>query len=495
MKKLLFVFAFFMPIVANAFTGKAEVNGIWYYIVTKGQTAEVVIPNDDKRYSGDVIIPATIEYEGIICNVTSIGQRAFQSCNGLTSISIPEGVTSIGYQSFQFCDGLTNVAIPSSITSIGEGAFQYCSNLSSYNITDLAAWCNIEFGTNSVYAQHLFLNGEEVKDLVIPSTVNAISNNAFQYIYGIVTLTIPDGVKTIGKSAFYGCTGLTSVNIGNSVTSIGESAFDGCSSLTTVNIGNGVKSIGGFAFNSCSNLTTVVVGNGITSLGNSSFSKCPELSDFYCYAENVPSTYTNSFSGSYVEYATLHVPANSVDKYKAREPWKYFNSIVTIESHETKKCAIPTISYSQGKLIFGCETEGAICHSTIEDSDIRSYLSNEIQLTATYRINVYATKEGFENSDMATATLCWIDTNPTTEGIENGIAQIRANAVLIQSNRGTVNIAGVTDGTDIAIYSSAGMKVGSAKASGVSTSIATSLHGGEMFIVMIGNKVVKVVMK
>ena len=122
MKKLLFVFAFFMPIVANAFTGKAEVNGIWYYIVTKGQTAEVVIPNDDKRYSGDVIIPATIEYEGIICNVTSIGQRAFQSCNGLTSISIPEGVTSIGYQSFQFCDGLTNVAIPSSITSIGEGA-------------------------------------------------------------------------------------------------------------------------------------------------------------------------------------------------------------------------------------------------------------------------------------------------------------------------------------------------------------------------------------
>ena len=65
--------------------------------------------------------------------------------------------------------------------------------------------------------------------------------------------------------------------------------------------------------------------------------------------------------------------------------------------------------------------------------DIKAGIAQEIELGVTYSINVYATKPGYENSNISTATLCWIDVEPKTEGIENSIAQVRANAVLIQT--------------------------------------------------------------
>ena len=59
-------------------------------------------------------------------SVTSIGERAFEDCDGLTSITIPNSVTSIGEGAFYSCDGLTSISIPNSVTSIGEYAFEYC---------------------------------------------------------------------------------------------------------------------------------------------------------------------------------------------------------------------------------------------------------------------------------------------------------------------------------------------------------------------------------
>ena len=161
------------------------------------------------------------------------------------------------------------MTIGNSVTSIGTRAFEGCSGLTSVHISDIAAWCNIEFdGYNCnplCYAHHLYLNGEEVKDLVIP----------------------------------------------NSVTSIGDEAFC-CSGLTSVTIGSGVKTIGLY-----------------------SFANCPELLDVYCYAENVPSTYSNAFDGSYPEYATLHVPDGSIESYKTKTPWSSFGKIVALGEEET----------------------------------------------------------------------------------------------------------------------------------------------------------------
>jgi len=160
-------------------------------------------------------------------------------------------------------------------------------------------------------------------------------------------------------------------------------------------------------------------------------------------------------------------------------------------------CAIPTISYSNGHLSFSCTTEDAKFVYSITCQDAKSAtVTDGVDLSVTYALSVYATAAGHEKSEVATATLCWIDADPKTEGIENGIAQIRGNAVMVQNSNGIINISGVKDGTDITVYSSAGTIVGSGKASSASSaSIATSLHSGDTAIVKIGGKAVKIVLR
>ena len=170
--------------------------------------------------------------------VTAIGNSAFDNFSGLTSIDIPNSVTSIGDEAFWGCSGLTSITIPNSVTFIGDGAFHDCTGLTSVNIHDLDAWCKIDFhnfySNPLYYAQHLFIDGEETTDLVIPESVTSIGGYAFYGCTGLTSVTIPNSVTSIGEEAFYGCSGLTSVTIPNSVTSVGGKAFYNSSGLTDV---------------------------------------------------------------------------------------------------------------------------------------------------------------------------------------------------------------------------------------------------------------------
>ena len=289
-----------------------DINGIYYELVS--QTKEAIVARSAKS-SGKVIIPAAVEHEGTTYSVTSIRERAFEDYSRLTSVTIPN-----------------------SVTSIGENAFTGCSGLTSVHISDIASWCNIKFkyGSNPLlYAHHLYLNGEEVKDLVIPNSVRSIGERAFCGCSGLTSVTIPNSVTSIGGWAFYGCKGLTSVTIPNSVTSIEGSAFSDCSALTSVTIPNTVTSIGGSAFSYCKGLTSVTIGNGVESIGSYAFAFCPELIDIYCLAEKAPSTKSDAFDGSYPEYATLHVLASSIESYRAKAPWSEFGKIVALTEEET----------------------------------------------------------------------------------------------------------------------------------------------------------------
>ena len=238
-------------------------------------------------------------------SVTSIGWGAFYECSSLTSVTIPNSVTSIDFQAFAYCSSLTSVTIPNSVTSIGEGAFYNCESLTKTNYTgDIAGWCDIKFGNpdaNPMYYSHNFyINDQEIKDLVIPNSIDSIHNYAF---YGcssltsitipnsvtsigghafldcssLTSVTIPEGVMSIGGAAFYGCSKLKSVAIPNSVTSIGVAAFYGCSKLKSVAIPNSVTSIGERTFCDCSSLTSVTIPNSVTSIGNEAFRNCSSL--------------------------------------------------------------------------------------------------------------------------------------------------------------------------------------------------------------------------
>ena len=216
---------------AQTFTATTAEGVEMKFSVTNSTTKECIVygtsstPSIPKNYSGAITIPE--EVNGY--KVTSISSDAFYNCSSLTSVSIPEGVTSIGFYAFYNCSSLTSISIPKSMTRIYTDAFSGCSGLISVHTTDLTAWCNATFESNPLsHAHHLFLNGEEVKDLIIPNNVTSIGYGAFSGCSGLTSITIPNSVISIEASAFFNCSNLTSVTIPNSVTSIGSSAFSSC---------------------------------------------------------------------------------------------------------------------------------------------------------------------------------------------------------------------------------------------------------------------------
>jgi hypothetical protein len=145
--------------------------------------------------------------------------------------------------------------------------------------------------------------------------------------------------------------------------------------------------------------------------------------------------------------------------------------------------------------MFASATEGVEFISEITDNDIKKYYEATVTLTVTYNISVYATKTGYDNSDVAYATLCWIDADPKTEGITDGVAQVPSQAVLIQSEGGILTVRGIDDGTQVSIYGIDGTEAGSAIGRYGEALIGTNLKPGSVAIVKIGEKSVKVVVK
>ena len=267
--KILFAALLLLCCVGTATAHDFSVSGIYYSISSStGKTVGVTCRGDnyysyDNEYTGSVVIPESVTYNGITYCVTSIEYAAFAYCTGLTSITIPNSVTSIGEWAFRECSGLTNVVIGNSVTSIGEEAFKDCTGLTSVvignsvtsigesafsgctgltavHISDLAAWCNIDFANSDAdplyNAKNLYINGDLVTNLVIPNSVTSIGDAAFANCINLKSITIHDGVKTIGESAFSGCSKVETIYIGNSIESIKNYAFANCNNIFEIEI-------------------------------------------------------------------------------------------------------------------------------------------------------------------------------------------------------------------------------------------------------------------
>lgn len=296
MKKILFVLSLLTIIPSSMMAYSAKIDGIYYDLNSSTGTATVtykdrIVSNNANAYTGDVVIPETFTYNGILYSVTTIGPQAFYGCSNLTSVSIPEGVTKIGTQAFYDCSKLTSVSLPPSLTSIETASFSGCSRLSSVDI---------------------------------PNSVNAIGSSAFSECKGLTSVVIPAGLTNIESHTFQDCTNLTSVTIPNSVKGILSSAFKGCTKLTSITIPNSVKTIEQSAFYGCTRLVSVSIGSGVVSVNWQAFANCNALEVVTCYATLVPSSSSSPFDTSRIVYATLVVPDEAYDAYCAADYWKYF---------------------------------------------------------------------------------------------------------------------------------------------------------------------------
>ena len=232
----------------NAIVASAETSGDFEYSVEGGNIRIIKYTGS----GGSVDIPAMINGKP----VTAIGEYAFSSCSGLTSITIPSSVTSIGNYAFSGCSELKTIYIPSGV------------QLGAYAIPDTAAKITytVDSSTNSVTITDIELpTGQNTVD--IPATIDgkpvtSIGERAFQSCSELTSITIPNGVTSIETGAFWGCSGLTSITIPSSVTFIGHFAFRSCYGLTSVTIPSSVTSIGISAFENCSELTTIYIPSG-----------------------------------------------------------------------------------------------------------------------------------------------------------------------------------------------------------------------------------------
>ena len=341
---MLAIFAFMvsLPMCAYDIAVKNADGVTIYYNWNNGRTELAVCYGyfENGDYTGDIVIPESVEYDGKTYSVTDIDSQAFQRCSGLTSVIIPNSVTHIWTDAFRYCDKLTSITLPSTLRWVSDLAFNGCVSLNAVHISDLEAFFKISFefdsyssypiSTNPLcYAGHLFLNGEEIKDLEIPNDITEIKDNACVRWYALNSLKIPNSVTSIGKFAFYGCSGLTSIivensnpvydsrndcnaiietssntllvgcnktNIPNSVTSIEHAAFYDCSGLTSVTISNSVTSIGSYAFNGCSGLTSVTIPNSVTSIEGFTFRGCSGLTSL-SIPNSVTSIGSSAFNG------------------------------------------------------------------------------------------------------------------------------------------------------------------------------------------------------
>lgn len=255
-------------------------------------------------------------------NVKTIGESAFSGCNSIESIVIPDSVTSIKKGAFSGCSSMTTLTVGNGINSIEENVFKNCDALSSVYIKDLSAWCNINFkGVSSDYSDipystplhkgaKLYLNNNELTELVIPDDVKIIGGCAFYGCPSITSVTIGDGVTEIGWYAFRKCPSLTSATIGNNITVVERGAFADCTSLNKVSFGESVKKIEEIAFR------------------NASIKEC------YSYNPTPPSIlYTEpgwssneycTFDHAIIEGAVLYVPKGSRGKYRQSRWDDYF---------------------------------------------------------------------------------------------------------------------------------------------------------------------------
>ena len=279
-----------------------------------------------------VNIPSSVNYigsgalSGLQCatitlpsSLKRIGISAFAASN-LTSIELPESLEEIGEKAFIKCEKLSSLKISSSVKKIGANAFESCA------LETLTVPANVE-----EIGDQVFINNKSL--LRVDYQAPVLSNYIFSDCTALERITLSGSIKEIPEYAFANNTSLIKLVFPETLETLGSSAFQNCTSLKSIELPEGTTTIHS-SFRNCSGIQTVIIPSSVTFIGNYAFTNCSKLTDVYCYAEQVPNTEYVLSEKAIMTAATLHVPAASLEAYKATRPWSEFGTIFGMNDFE-----------------------------------------------------------------------------------------------------------------------------------------------------------------
>jgi len=288
------------------------IDGIYYELYSNTHLGKVT----GAKKSGDIVIPATVSYLNETYDITAIKENAFNgfknigtvtiqgnnlleigpsafAASSITSIAMPNSVTTLGRKAFSSCEKLTSVQLSSGLTEIPEMAFHECTSLSSLTIPEGVT----TLGNNAL------MKCNSLKSIQLPSTLTTMNQAAIMGCPMLTSIELPKSLRTIGVNTFSYC-GFTYLNIPEGVTTIGQSVGDYCEKLVAVSVPSTAKVIDGMLFDASSVVRLY-----------SRATKPVEASD--------ETFYTPSLNSKTV----LYVPKGTVSAYRDTAPWLFFNTI------------------------------------------------------------------------------------------------------------------------------------------------------------------------
>ncbi|GHT34134.1 T9SS C-terminal target domain-containing protein [Bacteroidia bacterium] len=293
-----------------------EIEGLTYDLSTTDNTATVKrMPTfTDKHYSGDIVVPATVEYGKKTYTVTAVGDNTFSNSvyNRVTSVALPNTITAIGKSAFEGAE-IETIEMPN-VISIGERAFYACHKLKSITLNNSLTKIEKEA-----------FNATGLTSIVIPNSVTSIGASAFAQCTSLESVTLGNNVETIGNGAF-SISWVRSITLPNSVKAIGSYAFSN-SQLNTLNLNNGLEIIGEGAFNQC-RLTFVDIPKSVTSIGEKAFYGLTSLSSVSVHWETPLDINPNTFNFGYS--ASLNTLKGTYNLYNTSNGWRLFAEITDI---------------------------------------------------------------------------------------------------------------------------------------------------------------------
>lgn len=307
----------------------------------EGNQAQYTIRNGTVSLTDDLFRGSDLESIVLPESLRIIGPGTFA---GTKLASTPEmaGVSRIGESAFEYCNELGIVTIPESVEYIGANAFNGCNAIWKFTYNAIDADCGSRLNMRDVerivlgdkvrrLPKGLYTDKTSITEVILPSSVEVLDPDAFSNCTNLEYVRLSDNIKTISERAFYHCSSLADLHWPANLKTVGAGAFDHCSSLTTISLPEGTETVEAGAFGYCENVETLYIASTVGDVGYGAFT-------FDNGGKNTTITTTATdpidyeWSWYYIGNPIVKVPAESVNRYKTHPGWSYCRNIVSIDT-------------------------------------------------------------------------------------------------------------------------------------------------------------------